>query len=224
MNHISLLAPNNSQAAAVSLAFKFFNSSSKMHTQNINSAQVSLSGSLEGIVNSYNTVQLNSSSDEKQKRHEKVSKSTLWDILAGTKFTVSKKITITTLLPKAVLLDWISILKFQVWLKARVFFAYKWHWMMRSFRAKRCGNMTLLCGWLSEYRNGPYASLAAMFSNRVRHFDCVINRGCLGRHQQLSCSIWPEYRLFELDFSSWMVENVSRGLGKARGSRLAHGC
>ena len=26
--------------------------------------------------------------------------------------------------------------------------------------------------------NGPYASLAAMFSNRVRHFDCVINRGC----------------------------------------------
>ena len=25
---------------------------------------------------------------------------------------------------------------------------------------------------------GPYASLAAMFSNRVRHFDCVINRGC----------------------------------------------
>ena len=29
---------------------------------------------------------------------------------------------------------------------------------------------------------------------------------------------------FELDFSSWMVENVSRGLGKARGSLLAHGC
>ena len=26
--------------------------------------------------------------------------------------------------------------------------------------------------------NGPYASLAAMFSNRVRHLDCVINRGC----------------------------------------------
>ena len=29
-----------------------------------------------------------------------------------------------------------------------------------------------------EDGNGPYASLAAMFSNRVRHFDCVINRGC----------------------------------------------
>ena len=27
-------------------------------------------------------------------------------------------------------------------------------------------------------RNGPYASLAAMFLNRVSHFDCVINRGC----------------------------------------------
>ena len=26
--------------------------------------------------------------------------------------------------------------------------------------------------------NGPYASLAAMFSNRVHHFDCVINCGC----------------------------------------------
>ena len=25
--------------------------------------------------------------------------------------------------------------------------------------------------------NGPYASLAAMFLNRVSHFDCVINRG-----------------------------------------------
>ena len=35
----------------------------------------------------------------------------------------------------------------------------------------RGGNLPLWC-------NGPYASLAAMFSNRVRHFDCVINRGC----------------------------------------------
>ena len=26
--------------------------------------------------------------------------------------------------------------------------------------------------------NGPYASLAAMFLIRVRHFDCVINCGC----------------------------------------------
>ena len=33
-----------------------------------------------------------------------------------------------------------------------------------------------------------------------------------------------EYRLFEIDLSSWVVENVSRGLGKARGSLLAHGC
>ena len=31
---------------------------------------------------------------------------------------------------------------------------------------------------LGEGDNGPYASLAAMFSNRVRHFDYVINRGC----------------------------------------------
>ena len=32
-----------------------------------------------------------------------------------------------------------------------------------------------------------------------------------------------EYRLFEFDCSSWMVENVSQGLGKPRGSLLAHG-
>ena len=31
---------------------------------------------------------------------------------------------------------------------------------------------------LLHVRNGPYASLADMFLNRVRHFDCVINRGC----------------------------------------------
>ena len=33
-----------------------------------------------------------------------------------------------------------------------------------------------------------------------------------------------EYRLFEIDFSSWVVENVSRWQGKARRSLLAHGC
>ena len=37
-------------------------------------------------------------------------------------------------------------------------------------------------------------------------------------------NIDSEYRLFEIDFSFWVVENVSRGLGKARGSLLAHGC
>ena len=35
------------------------------------------------------------------------------------------------------------------------------------------------CGITSmENCNPPYASLAAMFKTAVRHFDCVINRGC----------------------------------------------
>ena len=73
-----------------------------------------------------------------------------------------------------------------------------------------------------------YASLAAMFLNCVRHFDCVINRGCykdaVSRFHVQSDSEYSEYRLFEIDFSSWVAKNVSRGLGKARGSFLAHGC
>ena len=30
----------------------------------------------------------------------------------------------------------------------------------------------------AKSRNPPYASLAAMFKTAIRHFDCVINRGC----------------------------------------------
>ena len=43
-------------------------------------------------------------------------------------------------------------------------------------------------------------------------------------HVRIRSDSESEYRLFEIDFSSWVVENVSRGLGKARGSLLAHGC
>ena len=31
---------------------------------------------------------------------------------------------------------------------------------------------------VNKQYNPPYASLAAMFKTAVRHFDCVINRGC----------------------------------------------
>ena len=36
---------------------------------------------------------------------------------------------------------------------------------------------TLFDPW-ADRGSGPYASLAAMFLNRVSHFDCVINHGC----------------------------------------------
>ena len=65
-----------------------------------------------------------------------------------------------------------------------------------------------------------------MFLNRVRHFDCLLST--VVAKNAISSLIHvqsdSEYRLFEIDFSSWVVENVSRGLGKARGSHLAHGC
>ena len=31
---------------------------------------------------------------------------------------------------------------------------------------------------MASIDNPPYASFAAMFKTAVRHFDCVINRGC----------------------------------------------
>ena len=42
--------------------------------------------------------------------------------------------------------------------------------------------------------NPPYASLAAMFKTAVRHFDCVINRGCYGREPSVPVIVVEEKR------------------------------